>query len=793
MTREWKVYSSDGKTVKATTKRVEYNGEYMGSCSLTITFESHAPINFEIGDYIDYRLERFYLNVLPSSKKQCSRNGSKNAFAYENVQFMSVSDELVRCDFLDVVKKDNNIHWTALPTFSFYCEGVKNLAERIQANLDRVYGENVWTIQIDKTYEDSRKDIQISISNQSVWDALLLVNTTFKTNFIIRGRTVTIGTTSNNIDHVFSCGIGRGLLSITRASDTNQKVITRLRAFGNTTNVPTNYYKYLCMKIMREYVVPTDLEMTLTVFDRTKWYVTTLTLHDKWAQDGLSYSCKTETPPRDSYEDFDKFIKYMHPTLEITYDGNKVVYATVGKWEYEGKTTYRYIVVDEAFWHYMSNRRPEGKVTLSFGGTSALNYNYIVNTHKGAMTSANYPNNMAITRLMLPGFPIGDKETDKDGEIKTDCGYVDKAYEGYKLIVTSNDVYIESPQKKIAGLREGSVYIDGTDNEVTDYNVYPSIEDMTVEDLNKAGIYPVLDDGDNGKLNQVAKSSKIEDNGDSDYNTGQASETFVWIKDLGFNIWDYRTGSETPNIYLKSGRCVGRTFDIKNCIRDGNKYKLTIIRKSDNDEVNILYPNSQSPIAGGDEFVILNIKMPDVYYKAASQRLLKYALLYLKENDKTKFSYTPVVDNLWIARQHDANVSLGAKSIYTNIKEGDRMEIDEASDLGIASSIFISNLKITESEDSLIPLVEISLQDDKKAVSVNRSVGQLPTMMDASTGEGTSSTILLNQISRYGYLNFLSKVGDDEASGKITFNKGIDAFSTNVGAADGITEYEELT
>jgi hypothetical protein len=792
MTREWKVYSSDGKTVKATTKRVEYNGEYMGSCSLTITFESHAPINFEIGDYIDYRLERFYLNVLPSSKKQCSRNGSKNAFAYENVQFMSVSDELVRCDFLDVVKKDNNIHWTALPTFSFYCEGVKNLAERIQANLDRVYGENVWTIQIDKTYEDSRKDIQISISNQSVWDALLLVNTTFKTNFIIRGRTVTIGTTSNNIDHVFSCGIGRGLLSITRASDTNQKVITRLRAFGNTTNVPTNYYKYLCMKIMREYVVPTDLEMTLTVFDRTKWYVTTLTLHDKWAQDGLSYSCKAETPPRDSYEDFDKFIKYMHPTLEITYDGNKVVYATVGKWEYEGKTTYRYIVVDEAFWHYMSNRRPEGKVTLSFGGTSALNYNYIVNTHKGAMTSANYPNNMAITRLMLPGFPIGDKETDKDGEIKTDCGYVDKAYEGYKLIVTSNDVYIESPQKKIAGLREGSVYIDGTDNEVTDYNVYPSIEDMTVEDLNKAGIYPVLDDGDNGKLNQVAKSSKIEDNGDSDYNTGQASETFVWIKDLGFNIWDYRTGSETPNIYLKSGKCVGRTFDIKNCIRDGNKYKLTIIRKSDND-LNILYPNSQSPIAGGDEFVILNIKMPDVYYKAASQRLLKYALLYLKENDKTKFSYTPVVDNLWIARQHDANVSLGAKSIYTNIKEGDRMEIDEASDLGIASSIFISNLKITESEDSLIPLVEISLQDDKKAVSVNRSVGQLPTMMDASTGEGTSSTILLNQISRYGYLNFLSKVGDDEASGKITFNKGIDAFSTNVGAADGITEYEELT
>ena len=536
MTREWKVYSSDGKTVKATTKRVEYNGEYMGSCSLTITFESHAPINFEIGDYIDYRLERFYLNVLPSSKKQCSRNGSKNAFAYENVQFMSVSDELVRCDFLDVVKKDNNIHWTALPTFSFYCEGVKNLAERIQANLDRVYGENVWTIQIDKTYEDSRKDIQISISNQSVWDALLLVNTTFKTNFIIRGRTVTIGTTSNNIDHVFSCGIGRGLLSITRASDTNQKVITRLRAFGNTTNVPTNYYKYLCMKIMREYVVPTDVELLFFEYNN----VIKITLHDKWAQDGLSYSCNVKKAPRN--EDMMVFDRYANPTLSITYDGNKVVYATVFASENDGKKTYSYAVRDKSFYDYMLKYKSGGRVTLSFGGTSTLNYNYIVKNHKGEITSANYPNNMAITRLMLPGFPNGAGETD--------CGYVDKAYEGYKLIVTSNDVYIESPQKKIAGLREGSVYIDGTDNEVTDYNVYPSIEDMTVEDLNKAGIYPVLDDGDNGKLNQVANASKIEDNGDSDYNTGQASETFVWIKDLGFNIWDYRTGSETPNIYL---------------------------------------------------------------------------------------------------------------------------------------------------------------------------------------------------------------------------------------------------
>lgn len=84
--RQWNVYSSDGKTIRTSTKSLEYNGEYMGSCSLTISFESKSPIDFQIGDYIDYRNERFYLNVVPAAKKQCSVNGAKDAFVYDNVK-----------------------------------------------------------------------------------------------------------------------------------------------------------------------------------------------------------------------------------------------------------------------------------------------------------------------------------------------------------------------------------------------------------------------------------------------------------------------------------------------------------------------------------------------------------------------------------------------------------------------------------------------------------------------------------------------------------------------------------
>lgn len=783
MTREWKVYSSDGNTVRATTKDIEYNGEYMGSCALTITFESRTPIQFEIGDYIDYRLERFYLNVLPSAKKQCSKNGSGNAFVYENVLFNSAADELVRCDFLDVVPSDSNIHWTALPTFSFYCEGVKDLAERIQANLDRIYGENTWSVQVDKTYKESRKDLEISVSNQSIWDALVLVNTNFKTNFIIRGRNIIIGTTSNEIDHVFRYGIGKGLTSISRTSDSDQKVITRLRAYGNTTNVPTNYYKYLCMHMKRKYTSPTDIELEFNVFNG-KYYVTQLYLHDKWSQDGLSYYSTVLTYNLQPGIGWEWFVIYTKPTLGITYNGGKKIYGTVVKSTTQEKTEYLFMVVDKDFYDYMSAYKTSGSVELSFSGPICLNFNYIIMQYGIDLVMENYPNNMAVTRLMLPGFPNSIGETD--------CGYIDKVYEGYKLIVTNNDVYIESPQKNTIGLREGSVYIDGTDNEVTDYNVYPSIEDMTVEELNGAGIYPILDAKDNGKLNQIASASKIADNGDRDFNQNQASEATVWIKDISFNIWDYRTGAETPKIYMKSGYCVGRSFDIKNCIKEGNKYKLTIVRASDND-LNILYPNSQSPISNGDEFVLLNIKMPDVYYKAASQRLLKYALLYLKENDKTQFSYTPVIDNLWMARQHESAEENGEDSIYENIKEGDRMLIEDAADLGIASSVFISNLKITENKDSLIPKIEIQLEDKKKATNISRSLGQVSSLIGVSTGDSISDANSAMTISKFGYLNYLSKVNEDEANAKIVFNKGIDAFSSNEGAADGITEYKEIT
>lgn len=771
---KWYIYSSDGKIVRATTKSLEYSGEYMGSCALTISFESKTPINFQIGDYIDYREERFYLNVVPTAKKQCSINGSKDAFVYDNVKFDSVIDELVRCNFLDIVESDNLVHWTALPTFSFYCSGVYDLASRIKANLNRTYGRDVWTIEVSQDAQSSIwKDKSISIDNQSVWDALSLLNTDFKTNFIIRGRKITIGSAGESIGHIFKYGVGNGLKSLERTVDDNQKVITRLRAYGNTTNMPTSYYKYLSM-----YIVPKKVEFAINTINKTK--VVIIKCSDDWAIDNLSYSKFYTSIP-------DAIKGYGDALLQIRYNNLGVEYVACANVGVGGDTILWYIRNDSFYSFIEANK--DKNISIEVFGTAALNYNYILSKYPSAVNHDNYPNNMAVTRLMLPDFStkIGEK----------DCSYVDKKYAGYKLVVTKNDVYIDSPNLNKIGLREGTVYIDGTDNETTDYDVYPSLIDMTANELKNAGIFIELPPNDNGYLDEIVSSSTIEDNGDSDFNKDIKSQMFVWIKDVGFNPWSYRT-SESPTIYFKSGMCVGREFDITNCVEENKGdyllYKLTISRKADN-ELNIVYPNSEFPIRSGDNFVLLHIKMPDIYYQAASQRLLKYALEFFVDNDKTRFAYTPEIDNIWMARQHDEATLKGEKSIYTTIKEGDKMLFDESKDLGFSGSVIINTLKITESEESLIPTFDITLEDKKTISSLQRTLNKLSDSIGSNGGGGGLDYGQVNTIIKEnGKEYYLSKIANDSAKGLISFDKGIEAFAQeSTVAADGIIEYPTIT
>lgn len=240
--KEWVIYGKDGVTEKCRIKKLEYSGEFMGQCSVTVSVSSPTPIHFELGDYLEYRGERFELNYDPTVQKQASSGMYGEGFVYDNVVFHSLSDELTRCDFLDYVLDDNLMHYSALPTFSFFAENVKALADRIQANLNRVYkGDKSWTVTVHPEYKnDANKNV--SVSNQTVWDALGLVNSLFGANFIVKNRTITIGTKGLAVGNLFSYGKGNGLYQIEKNAESEQKIITRLRAYGSTKNMPSGYY-----------------------------------------------------------------------------------------------------------------------------------------------------------------------------------------------------------------------------------------------------------------------------------------------------------------------------------------------------------------------------------------------------------------------------------------------------------------------------------------------------------------------------------------------------------------------
>lgn len=596
----WSVYSKDN-TYKATIKSLQYVGTWMGECSVSVTVSSAVPIVFEIGDYLYYRGERFEINYDPAVIKSSEYGMAGDGFSYENVKFNSLSDELTRCDFLDYVPNDNEIHYSALPTFSFFADSIERLAERIQVNLDRIYtGEKKWTVSVHPEFV-SVSNVNISVNNITCWDALALVKSQFNANFIIRNRTITIGTEGLVVGSLFSYGKGNGLITIERNAESDQKIITRLRAYGSTRNMPSRYYSQI-------------------------------------SEDAV-------------------------------------------------------------------------------------------------------PNNMAVQHLMLPSFPA-----------------------------ETLDPYIDSKNIGALGVREGTVFFDGSGDLE---EIYPSLEGMTAEELKAAGV----ETSATGALDEIVSAEQITDDGIFEGVDNIPPFTMV-VKDLGFDLNDY-LGTESAVISMKDGMCGGRDFEIVSCEKQSDGSYLLTCNRSEDTGLGLYFPYSGFQIKSGDKFVLLNIEMPDAYIKAASQRLLQVATEYLSKNDYVRYSYTPKVDNIFMARQHDEAIANGLKSIYLNIKEGDLLMFED-NDLSISGNIVIDTLAIKEG-DSLIPEYEITLRNDKAVGSLEKIQNQIDSIVSGKTpiangggGGGYTAAQIKSLIEAVGDKLFLSKMKDDETPYNLRVGKDLD-------------------
>lgn len=767
----WNIYHKDGSKLidvngeQITVHGLEYSDSWMGECFLTINFKHEVPINFQIGDYIVYRGERFELNYEPGKDKQARPDTYGEGFVYDSVKFNALQDELARAEFLDVVLNDNELHYTSLPKFPFYVQTLDDLLDRIQANLDEQIGKGLWkiysrnmersvqrgalksewlTIYGEKTDDNVIESMSITVDSQTCWQALALVNEKWDVNFIVRGRNIYVGTTGIQANHIFKYGLGKGLYEIVQNADSDQSVVTRLRAYGSEKNLPSHYYADLGVKYVANitkvvtattYVdLDLDIDYIETYFKNQRKYIVT---GESGEQSGgwvlkVTFDFKTE----------------ITGYVTQRYNTNKCRFYS----EYKGTQ------VDSGDEESRENLNAfiaqvkAGNTKMYI--TSGLNKKTVPSSMKEY--SENLPNNMAVNRLMLPGFPHLSLSDFYESLTEEEKKYVNPTGKQHKFSTNPYRPYIDSINIEQIGLRSASQFFDTDDKTNGVIEIYPTIEEMEV-----GGV----------RVDEIDEGVAPDDDGRYDDDPGPNNVDIFLSKAIDFDIKDL--ADNDFSISMKDGMCGGRTFKVASSTKVDGRWRLTIERVKD-DAIELWFPYKDYPIKKGDHFVLTGITLPDSYVKAASLKLFKYAIALLDKNDYTRYVYQPKVDELFMARQHDqaqADDTGVIKSLHDTLKAGDLMNFNDT-DLNIEGVISIDQLIIKE-EDGKIPTYDITLREDKEVGTIQKIQQQISSLQSGNggTGGGLTTTQVNGQIATEGSKHFISKLKDDIAKGTVTWEK----------------------
>ena len=767
----WNIYHKDGSKLtdvngeQITVHGLEYSDSWMGECFLTISFKHEVPINFQIGDYIVYRGERFELNYEPGKDKQARPDTYGDGFVYDSVKFNALQDELSRAEFLDVVLNDNELHYTALPKFPFYVQTLDDLLDRIQENLDEQIGKGLWKIYSrnmersvqrgclasdwmsmygEGTSDNVIESMSITVDSQTCWQALALVNEKWNINFIVRGRNVYVGTTGIQANHIFKYGLGNGLYEIVQNADSDQSVVTRLRAYGSEKNLPSHYYADLGVKyvanITKVIEARTNVELELDL-DYIDTYFKTP---------------RTYTVAGNPDEQTNGWV------VKVTFDFQTVITGYVSKKSDSGKCRFysEYKGGQSDNGDEESQSKLDAFIALVNAGNTKMYFVSGINgkTFPSSMKeyAENLPNNMAVNRLMLPGFPHVSLSDFYNSLTDEEKKYVNPTGKQHRFSTDPHRPYIDSINIDQIGLRSASKFFDTDDKTNGVIEIYPTIEEMEIGGVRVDEINEGVAPDDDGRFNDNENVKNVD---------------IYLSKAVDFDINDLK--DDDFSISMKDGMCGGRTFKVASSTKVDGRWRLTIERDPD-DALDLWFPYKDYPIKKGDHFVLTGITLPDSYVNAASLKLLKYAIALIDKNDYTKYVYQPKVDEIFMARQHDlakADDTGVIKSLHDTLKAGDLMEFEDT-DLRIGGIISIDQLTIKE-EDGKIPTYEITLREDKEVGTIQKIQQQISSLQSGNggTGAGLTTTQVKNQVAAEGSKHFISKINDDTAKGTITFEK----------------------
>ena len=892
---ELRIFYKDGNVTKlrCIVNKWKFQDAMMGEQYLTFTISSETPIDWAVGDFCQFRGETYTLNYVPSVTQKARSKESQDSYTYENVKFESFQEELTRCLMLDITPTTGDYvaalgtNYTGSSKFQLFCgetsangstlTAVCALAAKMQANLDRMFPTNGWKIFVDttSTYLNTAgdavlvthtEDKVLSFDNTTVAKALEEVHNTFDLDYCIRGRSIYIGynlknLTSDNDNETFAFGYGKGyptrdnqnkaLFQIKRIANSQQKVVTRLRALGSTKNMPYRYYnsKYN----LSQSLFPTNLQLPDT-FATPAVKAANNALRDSTLRAVKGDTNDAYIDKNDDAENCAEGIREDSARWDGTNSELPEIYPTIEEATYGELRSA--LVQDQdgqtgvsSFPNYGASERIDKMLAIGYkdGNTlvddankgdgilpeSGISARGIPRSANIGLTSLSYntrnfgdfsssggvyagPERTLFTiqgvsagkyamaptiGAVLYGFSISCY---RDG-VSADVGYIITVKQ--KNLQTGSTTTIATYTSDYQSISRGDGILEmelpeipdvknGANAKVSEVRV-TALSDITVTFTPiMRNIHVPSGFTDNFSLSYKVGNSSLDHTVtyDPEYNwiplddTDSVSETFhVFIQDMGFDLQACWTDN-TPVVAMKSGRCVGRVFEIGENIEkvthNGKKgYMLTLKRATDN-TLNTYYPSATDPISAGDYFVLLNISMPDVYVKMAEVRLLRAATEYLADNCETQFTYQPSIDDIYLQRNYDNMVKAGTpqSSIFWRLYAGLKFTFrgipaSEDSPAPLAD-ITIEQVSISMGE-GLTPKVELKLNDDVQQGTIQKLTTSVDRIYNGSIfssgsggsgGGGAMSAALLSILQSEGEKLFLSKKHDDVAEGKITFN-----------------------
>lgn len=878
--------------LRCSVNKWKLNEAMMGESSITFTIQSETPIEWEVGDFCYFRGERFTLNYIPSVTQNAKIGKVQNGFVYENVKFDSSLEELTRCMMLDVTPTTGDYvavygtNYTGSSRFTLYCgemsangetlTPVCALAVKIKANLDRMFPHGGWQVHVDThtTYIDTSgntvlvthtDDKMLTFDNTTVAAALALVNTEFDLDYFIKGHDIYIGYTLNNVtsddEGSFAFGFGKGyptsedpgkgLFQIKQVADSQQKIVTRLRALGSTKNLPYRYYnkKYN----LSQSLFPLNLQLPGTFIPEGETDdAADINGSTKWAQNnargqGLA-AVKGDTNDAyiDKNDDAESCIEGVREDC-ARWDGSNSelpeIYPTIegmtfGELRTAGVEDQTGVSGQDAF-QGASVQPDEERVDCLLGvgysddGTIIDDANIgdgILPEEAGGVNGITKPAVIGQTMLdFTPGVSFTVATIGNEIELFT-IKNVSPGHYAMTPTGPSQDSIVFN--FRLVGGARHNIHANAnykirikqrTANDSTTIAEYEpasvlipsggSVRELVLPEL------PDLKNGDGAIVSEIAvteqcdivvtfqaimseisasvpfslkywvgKSTSNPSSYDPEYTwfSVEGYETLntpfhVFIKDMGFDLTATFTG-DTPVVAMKTGRCVGREFEIGEnvvpAVYNGIRgYLLTLNRAVDNN-LNVYYPNENDTIAAGDYFVLLGISMPDAYIRAAEARLLRAATDYLADNCETKPTYQPFLDDIYLRRNYENMVAAGTpyNSVYWRLAAGMKFTFRgiprNASDPLPVIDITIKQMSIQMGE-GFTPKVELVLNDSVQQSTLQKltvAVDRIYNGSAFSAGGGGNVAALWSLLANDGAKMFLSKLYDDVANGKITFN-----------------------